>query len=265
MGLAKAFKKYFAFGEVGIKETFLYPANLVGRIVIHLVRITVYLFIYKYLIEISADNSLGGLNLIQAVWSVALVQIVGQSSRYIYKDIQKDVKIGSISIKLNKPYDYIYSIISKSYIEGILKMFVFFIVTTVFLFYIVGIPNITLGILFWIGATSILGLLLNIIVEILIGLSTFWIENSDPIYWVVNRSAWLVNGMMVPVALLPLWVKKISTYYPLSSTFVAGRAFENSINHILVLAVLISWIAILLFFSRLIFKKAQKQLTIHGG
>jgi ABC-2 type transport system permease protein len=265
MLLARGFKKYFAFGGIGIKETFLYPANLVGRIIIHLVRITVYIFIYKYLIEVSVDRTLGGLNLVEAVWSVSLVQIIGQSSRYIYKEIQSEIKTGSISVKINKPYDYIYSIISKSYIEGLMKMLVFFIVTTIFLFYVVGVPNMNLAILVWIVTTSILGLLLNIIIEILIGLASFWIEKADPIYWVVNRSAWLVNGMMVPVALLPFWVKNISTFYPLSSTFVAGRAFENSINYILVLAVLIIWIVVLLFISRLIFNKAKKRLAIHGG
>jgi ABC-2 type transport system permease protein len=265
MGLAKEIKRYSAFGEIGIKETFLYPINLFSRIVIHLVRITVYIFIYRYLIEISVDGTLGGLNLVQAVWSVSLVQIIGQSSRYIYKEIQKEVKTGALSIKLNKPYDYIYSIISKSYIEGLFKMLVFIIVTTAFLFLVVGLPVMNISIVFWILITSAFGLLLNILVEILIGLSTFWIENSDPVYWVLNRSAWLINGMMVPVALLPLWIKRLSTYYPLSITFIAGRAFESGINYIFVLAVLILWVAVLLILSRIIYNKALQRLTIHGG
>jgi ABC-2 type transport system permease protein len=265
MVLANSYKKYLGFGELGIKETLLYPINLFGRILIHLVRIAVYIFIYRYLIDVSADGTLGGLNLIEAAWSVAIVQIVGQSCRHLYKDIKNDIKTGAVSIKLNKPYDYIYSIIAKSYLEGVLKMLIFYIVTAAFLLPVVGLPEVTLWSFVWIAITSVLGLFLNILIEILIGLSSFWIENSDPVYWVVNRSAWLVNGMMVPVALLPLWVKKISTYYPLSSPFVAGRAFEAGINHILVLVVLIAWIVILLIISRLIFNKAQERLTIHGG
>lgn len=258
-------KKYFAFGILGIKEIFLYPINLLSRIVVHLVRIGVYILIYKYIIDISPDGTLGGLTLIEASWSVGLVQIIGQSSRYLYKEIKNDVKTGSLSIKLNKPYNYIFSLISKSFVEGILRLTVFFVVTFMFLYVIIGIPSISINIFIWILLTLVLGVLLSILIETLVGLSSFWVENPDPVYWVVNRSAWLVNGMMVPVALLPSWIKVISTYYPLSVPFLAGRAFESDLNHIFGFCILLFWVIILFVISQLIFKKAEKKLNIHGG
>lgn len=265
MSIKKAFKKYIAFGVIGIKEVFLYPVNLLGRISVHLVRVAVYILIYGYLIEISQDGTLGGLTLVEASWSVALVQMVGQSSRHLYKEISREIKTGAISVKLDKPYNYVLSLISKSFLEGIFKLLVISIITAVFLALVVGTPNITPSLLIWLIFVSILGLLLNIFVEILIGLSSFWIENSDPIYWVVNRSAWLINGMMVPVALLPPWVKVLSTYYPISIPFVVGRGFEEDLNHFLVAAVLLLWIVMIVVITNLTFSRAKRKLNIHGG
>jgi ABC-type uncharacterized transport system permease subunit len=71
--------------------------------------------------------------------------------------------------------------------------------------------------------------------------------------------------MMVPVALLPAWAKTLSTYYPFSIPFVAGRAFESDINYLLVIFVAIVWVIILYVITRIIFNKAQTKLTIHGG
>jgi ABC-2 type transport system permease protein len=265
MSIRKIFDKYMAFGVIGVKEVFLYPVNLLGRISVHLVRVGVYILIYKYLIEISQDGTLGGLSLIEASWSVALVQMIGQSSRHLYREISREIKTGAISVKLDKPYNYVLSLISKSFLEGILKLVVISIITAVFLTLLVGTPNMTPTLVLWLVIVSILGLLFNIFIEILIGLSSFWIENSDPIYWVVNRSAWLINGMMVPVALLPAWVKILSTYYPLSITFVVGRAFEQDLNHFLVAVVLLLWIGLIILITNLTFSKARRKLNIHGG
>lgn len=265
MSLKSVTRKYFAFGLIGIKEVFLYPINLLGRISVHLVRVGVYILIYGYLIDISQDGTLGGLSLIEASWSVALVQMIGQSSRHLYKEISREIKTGAISVKLDKPYNYVLSLISKSFLEGMFKLVVISTITVIFLSLVIGTPNFTPELLSWMLLVSILGLLLNIFIEILIGLSSFWIENSDPIYWVVNRSAWLVNGMMVPVALLPAWVKTVSTYYPLSITFVVGRAFEENISYLGIGVVLLLWIVLMGLITKITFSKAKKELTIHGG
>jgi ABC-2 type transport system permease protein len=265
MNICSKIKKYLAFGFIGIKETTLYPVNLISRIVVHLVRVGVFILVYKYFIEQSPDGTLGGLTLIEASWSVALVQIIGQSSRRLYSEIRDEVKTGAISSKLDKPYDYILSFFSKAFIEGLFKLLIFLAFTGIFLYIFVGIPDVSIKIYLWITITLLLGLILHILTEIIIGLTSFWIGNSDPIYRVVNRSAWVINGMMVPVALLPAWAKTLSTYYPFSISFVAGRAFETNINHGLVLIVAIVWTIILYLISRIIFNKAQTKLTVHGG
>lgn len=265
MGLIGQIKKYLAFGLIGIKETMLYPMNLIARIVVHLVRVGVYILIYQYLVSVSSDGTLGGLTLIEASFSVAVVQILGQSCRYVYKEIRDDVRVGNISVKFNKPYNYINSLIVKSFVEGLFKMLVFYLITVFFLYIVLGLPSISISLILWIIAVSILGLFLNILIEVMIGLTSFWVENPDPVYWVTNRSAWIVNGMMIPVALLPQWAKSISTYYPLSISYVVGRAFEINFNHILTFVVLIAWIILMLFLIKIIFKKAQEKVTIHGG
>ena len=92
MQTKKFLRKYFAFIQNGLKEMMIYPLNLISRLFVYITRVLVYIFIYKYLIEVSPDGTLGGLTLVEASWSVALVQIVGQSSRFIHKEIKNDIK-----------------------------------------------------------------------------------------------------------------------------------------------------------------------------
>lgn len=258
-------RKYWAFGMLGIKESLLYPVNLISRVTVHLVRVGVFILIYRYFIDVSTDGTLGGLSLIEAGWSVAIVQIIGQCTRSIYGEIRDEIKTGSIGSKLDKPYDYIYSLFSKSFLEGLFKWFVFSIFTLLFLHIWIGIPSISIFLSLWVFLSMIIGIATNVFIDMLIGLLSFWIGRPDPIYRVLNRSAWIVNGMMVPVALLPVWVKKLSLYYPFSISFVAGRVFENNIKLGLILLVEVVWLILLIILSRVIFNKAQSKITIHGG
>lgn len=259
------FKKYIGFIKITISEILAYPANLISRNFIHAFRILSFSWIYKYLFSTTQTGIVNGVSWKDVVWSMAFVQLIYQCSRSIYRNVSKDVRSGAITTEINKPYSYLESQYVKSLAESFIKLPFFLITTLLVMYAFVGASNLSVIQILWLLLAWILGIFLNILVEYFIAMFSFWIENPDPIYWVLNRGSWFFTGTLVPVAILPYWMQVTAFIYPLSAPFAIGRIFEKDVNYFLYLIILIAWIVIFLIVNNLIFKRATKKLSIHGG
>ncbi len=258
-----SFLKYISIGFWSVKEVFMYPANLLGRLAIYIIRILAFGWIYQSLFKI--NPSVSEITAVDAVWSLSFVQLVYQSSGHVFNEFQNDVKSGNIATQINKPYNFLYSKYAKLFISGIFKFIIFSIATVIVLIPVFGVPDITFTMILAVIILCLLGVMLNILVECCIGMLAFWIEETGPVYQVFSRLAWLFNGTFVPVAILPEWMKIFSLIYPLGIPFVVGRIFEDSFNTVFIIVILLLWIILFFVINNLMFKNANKRIAIHGG
>lgn len=264
MSFRNELKKYISFSSTAQKEVMNYPANLFGRIIIHVFRILALGFIYSYLF--SLDTFKGDFTLSQAVWSLGLIQIIYQSSRNVYRTVKEDILFGKISVVLNKPYNYLLSVIFTVLGEASFKVGFFIIVTVIPLALIWGIPTFTTEQLIFLIVSFILGVILNTVVDICLGLTAFWVENSDPIYWIVTKISWVFSGTFIPLAIMPDLFKNIAFVFPLSVPFYIGRVFEFDNSLIIkAISVMVIWLLVLSFLSLQLFNRGLKKISINGG
>lgn len=264
MSFRNELKKYISFSSTAQREVLNYPANLWGRIIIHVFRILALGFIYSYLFSLGTFS--GNFTLQQVVWSLGLIQIIYQSSRNVYRTVKEDIMFGKISVILNKPYNYLLSSIFTVLGETSIK-FVFFVLLTVLpLALIWGIPPFSMTQIVFLVISFVLGVILNTLIDICLGLTAFWVENSDPIYWIVTKISWIFSGTFIPLAIMPDVFKNIAFVFPLSVPFYIGRVFEFD-NTIIIKAiiVMIIWLLLLSLISSLLFNYGVKRVSINGG
>lgn len=110
---------------------------------------------------------------------------------------------------------------------------------------------------------------LKFAVTYLTGLLCFWTKNYLGLYWARLAIASLLSGAMVPLSLLPQWLGTTAQWLPFAGmTSTPGLILigdDTGWQAVRLLAVQFVWAALLWFGSRLAWRGAIRQLTIHGG
>jgi ABC-2 type transport system permease protein len=101
-----------------------------------------------------------------------------------------------------------------------------------------------------------------------IGLLAFWLEDISPVYWVWQKLAFILGGLMLPLDLYPHWVQGVAALTPFPAilggpaSFVLSSASPRP-----------GWLALSLLFwctatgyaAWWIFRRAASNLTVNGG
>lgn len=101
----------------------------------------------------------------------------------------------------------------------------------------------------------------------LVGLSAFWLEDAEPVYWISDKFVMLLGGAYVPVVLFPVWLKTIAIWLPFGGFTFVAQAFHPSFTALwsqLILSQLL-WTIVLGGIVALVFRRARARVSINGG
>jgi ABC-type uncharacterized transport system permease subunit len=109
--------------------------------------------------------------------------------------------------------------------------------------------------------------MLTLLLYSLIGVLAFWIEDINPIYWLIDKAVMILGGSYLPIALFPPLMYKIALFSP----FGASQFITHSVNeswksswYILILIQLF-WIIISGICLYWLYNKAKKRISVNGG
>lgn len=114
-----------------------------------------------------------------------------------------------------------------------------------------------------------LGFVVSILFDMHIGLLAFWFQQVNGIRAMFGVTIGLLSGTLVPLWLMPDSVRVVFQVLPfqamgfLPASIYAGQVSGAKALQPLLIQVL--WIGILLFTLRLMWKRAQNRIVIHGG
>lgn len=111
------------------------------------------------------------------------------------------------------------------------------------------------------------GVILSLILYGIVGPLAFWIEDINPVFWIVDKAVMILGGSYLPVALFPLIMYKIALYSPFgASQFLTHSVYESwQGNWYKLFSIQFFWILILGFTLYLLFKGARKKVSVNGG
>ncbi|THV38535.1 ABC transporter permease [Glycomyces buryatensis] len=97
----------------------------------------------------------------------------------------------------------------------------------------------------------------------------FWTKRYLGIMWLREALLSFFSGMMIPLALMPNWMQVVAWSMPFAhftttpANIYLGRV--DTFGALGLIAAEIAWVVGLWFAGRLIFKRAIKKVTVHGG
>jgi ABC-2 type transport system permease protein len=261
-------KKYLFITKMVILEKMQYVFNMLGSLISYAILIFIFLNLWKYMY--SDTDLIAGYSLKQMSWYLAITEITWFAIRpkKMRRELTEDIKSGKIAYNINKPFHYIWYLLSKYVGETIVSIVVYGISGIIISLIIIGIPDFfTLESIPFILVSLILSSLVTALLYILISLLAFWVEDNDPFFWIYEKFV-LIVGIMFPIELFPSYLQPIIKYSPIySTTYAPTKMFVDfSVEEFLNIIVFqIGYLLILGILCFLVYGKGVKRLSVNGG
>lgn len=262
-------RKYLHIYKSELMSTFQYILNILFKIISFILLIFIFMNLWNYIYD-NPNELINGYSKNQMIWYVIITEIIwgATDGRKYCRRISDDVKGGNIAYMMNKPYNYIGYVISSHLGETTVKttiaMVIGFIFGILFLkeFPVLSIPAIIIVIL-----AGIFAVLINTLFITFIGLISFIIEDSNPIYWLYSKMI-LVLGVLFPIEYFPGILAQIMRYSPIYVTCYGPAKLFVDFSWQAAITILISQIIYLYIAWAMcyaLYKKGVKKLNVTGG
>lgn len=268
-GLRATVKKYGAVAKISFLNRLAYPVDTVMEIVFLTFIFAILFFLQRAAASCTPSSPIETLSLAQTMWTAFLSNIVaGERGKTIMHLLNNEILSGQTAYQLNRPYSFMLFHLAQ-FVGGRLPSLIFCAVATApLLYWLVGLPPLTLG-TFLLGAVMLcVGVLLSFFLQFCVGLSTFWVGNSAPLRWIYYQIVVVSSGMTVPLAFFPATLRTTLQLLPFSNiSYGAARVIVGCSQTDLFwyVGLQLFWVVMIAFTSRAIFKAGVRNVVISGG
>jgi viologen exporter family transport system permease protein len=260
--------KYLAIANTRLMGSLIYERDVLMQSVLMLVALVTFVQLWTTTYVTTNQAIVDGYDLRDLVWYLVITEVVGLSTPRLADKIDLDVRSGDIAYALARPYNYPLYHLAGYWGETLLRVPINALVGGAVALVAVGLPPTNLaGVL----ATLLLGagaITLKAMLGILIGLSAFWVEDTQPAEWIYNKFLLTIGGLFLPLELFPDWLASIARTLPFASiAYAPARVFVGfswPVFGSLLLTQLI-WLGVCWFSIHLLFGLASRRLVAHGG
>ncbi len=250
------------------RQQWVYRSEMLARAVQMVLFMVVFMALWTTAYGVSGQSELEGYSLPEMVWYLAMTETVVLSTSRIFAEIAEAVRAGDLAYTLARPVGYPLFQVANS-LGGSVPRFLLNLPTASAVV-LVGLRQVE-GSLPGLAAFLLLaglGLILDSLFAVLIGLAAFWIEEVSPIYWVYNKLLFTVGGLFMPLELFPPGLQQVVRWMPFQLiTYAPARAFVK-FEPAFMLRVLAGqgiYIVLLGATVLLVWRAAQRRLVVHGG
>lgn len=227
------------------------------------------IFIYRYVYEL-LPNVQSRLPFSNAVWSMSMYfAVFWLGLRNIERIFRQDIISGNIELYLLRPMNYIWQKVFLQLGRGLIPFVLALILSVSINASILGTPAVHIPISLWIIGLAIIFVLsqiLTCLIFVLCGLAGFWLQNSEPIYFVVSKLIMIFGGAWVPVAFFPHVLQRIAEFSPFGAAMeIAYAMYPNFAERFWIMVLnTVVWIIICTLLVLVISNRAVRKLSVNG-
>lgn len=251
------------------KNTVEQKKKIIFQMVNHAVFLLFSLYLYKHVYEILPAMG-AKIPFSNAIWSMSLYFVVfWLNLRNIQRGFRDDIKSGNIEIYLLRPISYVWQKVFIQIGQGLVPFILALVLSVSINYFLVGMPEVSMPIYLWVFCLFIIFVfsqILMCLIFILCGLTSFWLEDSEPVYFVISKFMMVFGGAWVPVAFFPKTLQLIAEFSPFGAAVgITYAMYPNFSEHFWVLFLnILFWILVSLFLVGVVSKKASRKLAVNG-
>lgn len=225
------------------------------------------LFIFRQ-IWLTVDPASRGMNINQLIWYLVITESMMLSFPDVNKRVDMDVKSGTIALLMVKPFHYP-GYLFMLYSGELLPRFI----VNIFLgagaaYYFTGVNVIEANLMLPVLICMVFGAIMHFLIALLISLMSFWVEETEPFFWVYHKILFTLGGLLIPLEFLPDYLRNIAESLPFSVILYrpAMMAVNPSSNAFInLISVQILWCLVLLGATEAVYAAGRRRLCFNGG
>jgi ABC-2 type transport system permease protein len=260
--------KYLFIARTRLMGALMYDRDIVVRSAFMLVALVVFVQLWTTTYQSTNQEVIQGFSLRHLVWYLVITEIVALSTPRVAQTIDAEVRSGDIAYMLSRPYSYPLYHLASFWGETLVRLPLNAIVGGLVAFVAVGPPPtdpfaIAAATVLTVGAITLKGM-----IEILIGLTAFWVEDTQPAEWIYAKFLLTIGGTFLPLDLFPDWLATISRSLPFAAiAYAPARAFIglDFAAFVPLLLPQLTWLVVAWVGVLAVFSHASRRLVAHGG
>lgn len=241
--------------------------SLISRVSLVLF-ILIFVSLWSSTYYLTQSGEIGGFTLKQLIWYFSITEALLLARSRIWGEISRDVKSGDIAYNLSRPYSYPVLLLFKALGNNIFFLFINLIISGILAFaFTKTIPGNPFS---WISflLLAILGQIVDVLINIIIGLLAFFFEEVEPFYWIYDKLIFTLGGLFIPLDFFPDWIQRIAKSLPTQAIlYLPARTFVTADAQIAENAFFLQVIVVVLclFVGLIIWPISLRRLEINGG
>lgn len=258
--------KYFALARAAGRQAVGERTVILGRMLFY----GTLLLIFAQLWDVALEDGLAGVSLtrVDLVWYLALTEWVVLTVPLLHLEIERDIRSGDIAYRLARPLSYLGGHVAEAAGEWAIRAVAMGLAGVALAFgFGGGWPGDPWGLVFAVPL-GLLSVALTLLWLAAIGLLAFWLQDCSPAYWLWQKAAFVLGGLLLPLEIYPEWLQAAAAWTPfavmlhgvgrMAFGFDPGLAAEVALQ-------LILWIAVVSALVAWLYARALRTLDVNGG
>ena len=257
--------KYAAVARTAVRQSLAERGALIARLAFY----GVILLVFSRLWRVAAER--GAIALASPkdlLWYLAVTEWVILSVPLIHLQIEADVQRGDVAALLPRPISYLGSRLAESAGDYLLRSLTLAIAGCAFATAMTGgLPDDPRGLLLALPLGLFSGLV-ALCFYAAIGLMSVWVTDCGPIYWIWQKCAFILGGLMLPLEVYPAWLRNFALLTPFAALMNGpGRmvfGWQPWLASRIALQ-LVAWSVVATATLVVVYARARRRLEVSGG
>jgi ABC-2 type transport system permease protein len=257
--------RYGGFAALGLRREFAARGALAGRAAFY----ALILLVFSRLWEVASAGARPlAITQQDLLWYLAITEWVLLSVPQLHLEIEADVRSGDLAYQLPRPLSDLGARLAEASGAMATRLLLLGLLGAAAATLLAGgLPQDPRGLLLAIPlglAAAGVALLLHAGM----GLAAFWLQDVSPLYWIWQKAAFVLGGLLLPLELYPSWLRSLAGWTPFPALLngpgrlAFGRAPEQALHTAISLSI---WGAISAAMLVLLYRRGLRALDVNGG
>ncbi|MDZ4786275.1 MAG: ABC-2 family transporter protein [bacterium] len=266
---SKKVRKYWEVFWINLRTEHVYLINMLARVTFIGFRIWILAQLYEASFKSQYLSEVEGFTVSTVVWMVALTQSFGiLTSPDMAKLISEEVKRGDVTYSLLRPGSYILLQYFTFWGRSLMPLFWSICTGALAAWLLVGTAPISFE-SFCAGALLLfLGGTLHAIIQLILGLLAFWLEEVSAFRWIYQKLYIALGGMILPPAIFPDWMRTVVERLPFAQLFYSASEITvrfSSEKFLQFISIQLFWLCCTSLVLVCMFRSSVKRISLNGG
>jgi ABC-2 type transport system permease protein len=257
--------KYVAVAAIAARQGLAHRALLAGRSAFYVVLLLIFSRLWRVVLDRGAVEGAGAKEML---WYLAITEWVVLGAPLPHQDVERDVRTGQIAYGLPRPISYVGGKVAENVGSLLVRMATLGVVGFVAAWALAGgLPDDPRGL--WVAAPlALLAAVVCVVFGVVIGVSSFWLQDASPVYWVWQKLTFVLGGLILPLSIYPGWLRDAAQWTPFPWLLYgpARFAFGGDAGAALAtVGALLAWGAVATGVLVLLYRRGLRVLDVNGG